>query len=274
VCRMRTGTENIRDMNSNLALSSERAQVIRTALPGRARLFYAVAATLLLVLMLLGFQQFYLHGRAFPNRPITPEIRTLVITHGVALSLWVMLLIVQPVLVVNRKYRLHMMLGILGAALATCIVILGVMLSIEWTRIDPSRMAPWFMTAKKFMAIPFISTLIFAGFVATGILNRRRPEIHRPVMLLATLTVISAATDRIPAIISLFARTIWGTTFGPFFVPLFVGALLLIIKWSLTRSFDRYLAAGWAALVVADAGIIGLARTQTWNGMADYLLQI
>lgn len=76
---MRTSTEGIRDKNSNLALSSERAQVIRRALPERARLFYLGAAMLLLVLMLLGFQQFYLHGRAFPNRPLTPEIRNLVI---------------------------------------------------------------------------------------------------------------------------------------------------------------------------------------------------
>jgi len=190
------------------------------------------------------------------------------------LSLWVVLSIAQPLLVANRKYRLHMQIGKLGAVLATCIVILGVTLSIEWMKIDPSRMAPWFMTAKMFMAAPFISTLIFGGFVTTGILNRRRPEIHRPMMLLATLTVISAATDRIPAIISLFERTVWGTLFGPFFVPLVIGALLLIIKWALTRSFDRYLTAGWAALVVADAGIISLARTQTWDGIAGYLLRI
>jgi hypothetical protein len=92
--------------------------------------------------------------------------------------------------------------------------------------------------------------------------------------LLATLTLISAGTDRIPAIISLFERTIWGTTFGPFFPPLVIGALLLLLKWTLTRSFDRYFAVAWVALVVADAGIIRLARTQTWDGVADYLLRI
>jgi hypothetical protein len=92
------------------------------------------------------------------------------------------------------------------------------------------------------------------------------------MMLLATLTVISAATDRIPAIISIFERTIWGTIFGPFFVPLLVGALLLIIKWALTRSFDWCFTAGWASLVVADAGIMSLAQTQTWDGIAGYLL--
>ena len=128
-------------------------------------------------LIFLGFQQSYLHGRAFPNRPLMPAIRTVLIAHGIALSLWVMLLLLQPLLVVNHKYRVHMMVGRVGA-------------------------------------------------------------------VLATLTVISAATDRTSAIVPLFERTVWRMTFGPFFPPLVVGALLLIVKSTLTRSSDRYFAAG------------------------------
>ena len=260
-------------MNVIQAVSSKLPESSRSAPPHRARLFYAGAAVLLLFLMFLGFQQFYLHGRAFPNRPLTPAIRTLLITHGIALSLWVLLLLVQPVLVVTRRYRVHMAVGTFGAVLAICIVVLGLNLSIDWARLDPARMAPWSMTAKQFMAVPFISMPIFGGFVATGILNRRRPDIHRPMMLLATLTVISAATDRTPAIVSLFERTVWGTTFGPFFPPLVLGALLLMVKCALTRSFDRYFAAGWLGLVVADAGIMKLATAQTWDGIASFLIR-
>jgi len=47
------------------------------------------------------------------------------------------------------------------------------------------------------MAIPLISILIFGVFVAIGVWYRRRPEIHRPMMLLATLSIVAAATDRI-----------------------------------------------------------------------------
>jgi len=261
-------------MNSTTTLPSEMSQANRSALPDRARLFYAGAAALLLVLMFLGFQQLYLHGRAFPDRTLTPAIRTLLIIHGIAMSLWLMLLLVQPLLVVNRKYRVHMAVGKPGAELAAFIFVVGLVLALEWARIDPSRMFVWSMTAKEFMAAPFVSLLIFVGFVATGILNRRRPEIHRPMMLLATLTVISAGTDRIPAIISLFDRTVWGTTFGPFFPPLVLGALLLIGKWTLTQSFDRCFAVGWLGLVVADAGIMKLATIQTWDGIASFLLRI
>ncbi|HEY2400718.1 MAG TPA: hypothetical protein VGI23_10210 [Steroidobacteraceae bacterium] len=261
-------------MNSALTLPSDIHQANQSTFRDRARLFYAGAAALLLTVMFIGFQQFYMHGRAFPDRPLTPAIRTLVIAHGIAMSLWMMLLLVQPLLVLIRKYRVHMAVGKAGALLAALIVVLGLELALESARIDPSRLFVWSMTYKEFMAVPFVSILIFAGFVATGILNRRRPEIHRPMMLLATLTVISAATDRIPALLALFEPTVWGTTFGPFFPPLLCGALLLVIKWTLTRSFDRWFAMGWAGLVVADAGIMKLATTQTWDGMASFLLRI
>jgi hypothetical protein len=261
-------------MNSALTLPSDIQQANQSTFRDRARLFYAGAAALLLAVMFIGFQQFYLHGRAFPDRPLTPAIRTLVIAHGIAMSLWMMLLLVQPLLVLNRKYRVHMAVGKAGALLAAVIVVLGLEVALESARIDPSRIFVWSLTYEEFMAVPLVSILIFAGFVATGILNRRRPEIHRPMMLLATLTVISAATDRIPALLALFEQTVWGTTFGPFFPPLLCGALLLVIKWALTRSFDRWFAMGWAGLVVADAGIMKLATTQTWDGMASFLLRI
>ena len=153
-------------MNSTLTLPSDMYPANRSASRDHARLFYAGAAALLLVLMFLGFQQFYLHGRAFPDRPLTPTIRTLVIAHGIAMSLWMMLLLVQPLLVVNRKYRVHMAVGKAGAVLAALIVVLGLELALESARIDPSRIFVWSMTAKEFMAVPFISVLIFAGFVA------------------------------------------------------------------------------------------------------------
>lgn len=49
--------------------------------------------------------------------------------------------------------------------------------------------------------------------------------------------------------------------------------MFLVVKWALTRSFDRYYALGWAGLVVASAGIMKLATTQAWDGIASFLLR-
>ncbi len=260
-------------MNPSTSLAFDQSQADATAASNRARFFYFGAAALLFVLMLIGFQQFYLHGRAFPDRELTPPIRTLLILHGSAMSAWMLLFLAQPLLIVSGNRRVHMMLGRVGAVLAACMVVLGVRVGIEAARVNPPDMKLWGLVPKQFMAIPLIAILIFAIFVILGVWNRRRPEVHRPMMLLATLTVIAAAIDRIDAIRNLYAGTVWGTIFGPFFAPLVIGLLFLIVKWLLTRSWDRWYAMGYAGLVVAGALTMQLATTHAWDQFASLLLR-
>jgi len=134
--------------------------------------------------MLLGFQQFDLHGKAFLNRELTPPIRMLLILHGAAMSAWMLLFLAQPLLIVSGSRRVHRMLGRIGVLLAACIVFLGLRLGIEAARVNPPDMTLWGLAPKQFIAISVISILIFAVFVIAGAWNRRRPEVHRPMMLL------------------------------------------------------------------------------------------
>jgi hypothetical protein len=241
--------------------------------PGPARFFYSGAAALLLVLMFLGFQQFYLHGRAFPNRPLAPPIRNLIIAHGLAMTAWVALLVVQPLLIAKRKHRVHMLLGKIGAGLAACIFVLGLWVGVAAPKVAPPEVRLWNLPYKHFMAVPLISITIFAALVAAGIWYRRRPEVHRPMMLLATLAVVPAALDRIDALASLYRNTFLAPIFGPFLMSLVLGAMFLVVRWALTRKFDRYFAIGWVGLVLASAGIMNLATTQAWDRFATFLLQ-
>jgi hypothetical protein len=122
------------------------------------------------------------------------------------------------------------------------------------------------------MAIPIISILVFGVFVTIGVWYRRRPEIHRPMMLLATLSIVAAATDRITGLSALYGASVWGRVFGPFFPALLIGALFLAVKWLLTRSFDRWYAVGYAALVAANAMIMALAPSEVWGRFAAFLV--
>ena len=258
-------------MNSSSALPIEDSK--RTMPVDRARFFYAGAAAVLLVLMFLGFQQFYLHGRAFPNRPLAPPIRNLLIAHGVTMTAWVLLLCVQPWLIVGNKYRTHMTLGKIGAALAVCILFLGWGVGISAAKVAPPEFQLWGMNAKQFLTVPVISITIFGAFVAIAVWKRARPEIHKPMMLLATMAAIPAALDRIPWMGDLYRHTFWGTIFGPFFSGLVITGILLLLHWALTGKLNKYFAAGWVFLVVAGAGVMRLAMTQTWDGIASVLLR-
>jgi len=149
-------------------------------------------------------------------------------------------------------------------------VLLGLWLPIQSTRFEPD-VAVWNLNRVHFMAIPMFAILTFGAFVAVGIRHRRRAEIHRPMMLLATLSIIPAATDRITGLPELYAASTWGSLFGPFFIALVVGTLSLIAKSLLTRSLDRCFAAGFAVLIVVDAFIIRLAPTDAWGQFAGFL---
>jgi small basic protein len=260
-------------MNSSQTLPFDKPQAKRDASPNRARFFYSGAAVLLLALMFFGFQRFYLLGKAYPGRELTPPIRTLIILHGIGMSAWMLLFLVQPLLIVAGNRRVHMLLGRFSAGLAAVIVFLGIHLGIESARVTPPDLRLWALLPKQFMAVPIISIVIFGVLVAIGVWKRRRPEVHRPMMLLAVLAVMTPAMDRIDVIKALYSGTVWGTIFGPFFSTLVVGLFLLGSKWLLTRSFDRWFAMGYAGLVVASALIMQLATTGAWDNFASFLLR-
>ncbi|MDB6020718.1 MAG: hypothetical protein JWQ04_575, partial [Pedosphaera sp.] len=207
------------------------------------------------------------------GRELTPPIRILLTLHGIGMSAWMLLFLVQPLLIVAGNRRVHMLLGQFSAGLAAVIVVLGIDLGIESARVNPPDLRIWALSPKHFMAVPIISVGIFGLLVAIGVWKRRRPEVHRPMMLLAVLAVMPAALDRIDVIKALYNDTVWGTIFGPFFSTLVVGLFLLILKWLLTRSFDRWFAMGYAGLVVAGALIMRLAKTSAWDNFASFLLR-
>ena len=227
----------------------------------------------MLVLMVWGFEQFYLHGRAYPGRPLTPPIRNIIITHGVAMTAWVLLLMTQPLLIVSGKYRVHMALGKIGAVLAVCVIFLGMRLALAAAGVNPPDLEIWGLVPRQFLAIQFFALVMFAGYVGVGIWNRKHPEIHRPMMLFATLTVLAAALDRIDLITHLYAQTIWGTIFGPFFWPVVIGAALWLVHWALTRKFSRPFAVALVVLTITGPVIMKLAPTHAWDVFASSLLR-
>jgi hypothetical protein len=241
--------------------------------PTVERFFYSAAAVLLLVLTVVGFQLFYFHGQAYPGRPLTPPIKTLIISHGVAMSLWILLSVVQPFLIASGHRRVHMALGRVAAGIAVVLVVLGFKLGVAAARVAPPDMIMGDMTPKQFMAVPVLDILLFALFVTAGVWWRKRPDIHRPMMFLATLAAVGAAIARIDFFNHLYAGTVWQKLFGDFFFTVVVGGLFLIAKCIAFRKFDRWFAAGYSALTIWFLLIAHGAKTTVWDGIASFLLR-
>ena len=261
-------------MNATVVHMPAVEPVVRPGKPAAERYFYSISTLLLLVLTVVGFQLFYFHGRAYPGRPLTPPIRNLVITHGVAMSLWMILAIVQPFLVASGNRRLHMTLGKIAAAIAAILFVLGTKLGIESCRVSPPDLMHGPFNPKQFMAVPVLDILLFAMFVAVGVWFRKRPDIHRPMMFLASLAAVGAAIARIDFFSHLYAGTIFQKLWGEIFFTVVIGAVFLAAKCLIFRKFDKWFAVGYAALALWFLMIIQGAATPVWDSIATLLLRI
>ncbi len=162
----------------------------RSRRAGGDHALYTWAAVVALLVVFAGFSRtFFLKG-AFG----TPELTALVLVHGIVMTLWFSLFLVQARLVAMGRTDLHRRLGILGGLLAVAVVIVGVTVAISAARLGHSPGPPPLV----FLGIPLFDMLIFASLVSTALYFRSKPETHKRLMLLANLSILTAAIARIP----------------------------------------------------------------------------
>lgn len=163
---------------------------VSAATPAReSRIFHTGMAIALLITAIAGFGPTYFFKPVHPSPPLSPLLHV----HGLVFTAWLVLLIVQSGLIRADRADLHKRLGLFGAALAVGVVILGFLVAREAARRGTSADG---MSPLAFMIFPLGQILLFGVFVAAGLWNRRRPEIHRRLILLGTITMMTPAISR------------------------------------------------------------------------------
>ncbi len=155
------------------------------------RYFYLFVSLLIAGVVVWGFShtvnQNLLH--ASPPRPL------LLWFHGAAFSGWVLFFIFQSALVRTHNVKVHRLFGWFGAALAATMVVLGFVIAVIMARFD------WYTLHEPgtdvFLSVPFGDLLVFAPCVALAILWRKKPELHRRLLFIATCALVDAAFGRI-----------------------------------------------------------------------------
>ncbi len=163
--------------------------------PGRAPRLYLVWFSVgVATIVLLGFTRtFFLplvrHAFAAP---------WFVYIHGALFFAWIALLVAQAHLVAARQVPRHRSLGRVAAVLIPLMVASGVIVALWSTARDyragggPPRIA--------FFYGQLTDLAMFTGFAVAALLARRRPPLHKRLILLATLAVFGAAAARVPII--------------------------------------------------------------------------
>jgi hypothetical protein len=179
---------------SNVRASAAPLITARTSIAVPAdRWFFSAMALAVALVVLAGFAPtYYLKGLYG-----TPTLSPLRHLHGVVFTLWIVLFVVQTALISARRTGLHRRLGIAGGLLAAAMLFVGTTLAVEATRHPlpgvPSGLPPPLV----FLVIPLSGLAEFTVLLAAGLYSRRKPDVHKRLMLLATVTLLPAALGRL-----------------------------------------------------------------------------
>jgi hypothetical protein len=160
----------------------------------RRFLGYFLSAVLISAIMFVGFaKNFYLRAW-IGTRPMTAMVHV----HGLIMTAWILLFLAQTLLVANGRSDLHRKLGVIGAFLALIVVALGLYtISNSILRRHPDANPNLF--ALLFVAFDGLSLLLFGGLVIAALRVRRRPQVHRRLMLMALVSLLPPAFGRFAA---------------------------------------------------------------------------
>lgn len=211
--------------------SSDSLRICRSS----RRLFVSVSVLIALAVF-GGFSPTYYLHRWFHK----PDLSLFLHVHAATMTLWIALFLIQTILIPAGMAALHRKLGLLGIVSAALVPILGVAATIIAARREVQAHAQDVPIVIIVLALELTQMVMFAGFAAAGFLLRRRPDLHKRLMLLATLCMLSNAIVRIIRLQS-------------FIIPLAIWSLSIALVVLVDRSVQRKLHpvfARWAAVQV------------------------
>jgi len=176
------------------AQTSARAAQKNKAANAVGQYFYFFMSLLVAAVVVYGFShtvdQNLVH--ATPPRP------WLLWVHGTLFSAWVAFFILQSALLRTQNVRIHRTTGWFGVALAAAMIVVGFTTAIVMRRFDLRFETPDASGPPGFLIVPFFDITCFAVFFWLAVTWRKKPELHRRLMLIATCVLTSAAWGRMP----------------------------------------------------------------------------
>jgi hypothetical protein len=158
--------------------------------------FFLIMSGLLLLILLVGFSRTLYLRLLFQVPPVPIYLHI----HGATVTAWFVWLVVQASLVNVNRVAVHRRIGILGAVIGVALIPAGLMATLQFVPRLPEIGLP-FEQAPRFITwivwANFHMLLGFVAFLATALVLRHRTDIHKRLMLLATICLMPPPLARI-----------------------------------------------------------------------------
>jgi hypothetical protein len=243
-----------------------------TGLRAEGRWFYIGMALVCALIAFLGFLPTYW----LPMAQRTLDVAPVVHLHGIVFYTWTLFLVMQTSLVASGRTAIHRQTGKLGVAIAALMVVTGVL--VAGNSVAVARADGFADQAHAFSIIPLSAILFFAVVVAIAVANVRRPDIHKRLMLLATITILGAPIARWFLVTMAPADAVGPPPVMISVFPSLITNLLLAVAvlhdWRRHGRVHRAYVYGFTALVALQVLRIPVSQSSAWHSFVGWLFGV
>ena len=228
----------------------------------RERWFYISMSIAAVITVFAGFAPTYYLRPYFNTAPLMPLLHL----HGLVFTSWLALFLVQTTLVAAHRTDIHRRLGILGGVIAVLMIVIGATTAV--IRASQGATPVPGISPLSFLVVPLGDMFVFSILVGAGFYYRRRSDVHKRLMLLATISILAAAIARLPfAIMQAGPPAFFGLT------DVFVVACILYDLITLKR-IHRATVFGAILIVASQPLRLMLGGTHAWLAFAGWLTNL
>lgn len=225
-----------------------------------AKRIYLPVGFVCAVIALLGFWPTYFG----PLLMGIPHPIPIIHLHATVFMAWVFLVITQAWLAASGRLALHMKVGKYGMAWGVVVIIVG--WATAFSRFGDRVQAGNLLEAESRLFAPLTDMIVFAPVLAAAWINRRKPEIHKRLIVVGTTILLIAAVHRMvflggrpPPLPQLLA--VWLS-------PILLGMIYDYVK---RRMVHPVYLIGIGAVLFLKFGRGWVRGTETWNSFTNWL---
>jgi FtsH-binding integral membrane protein len=216
--------------------------------------FFVCMSIVLLIIVAVGFaKSFYLRTILHKNHAVS-TLPVYIVLHGIVLTSWFLLFAAQTWLVASGKVRLHRSLGFAGAVLAPVVFALSLLVVVRSVVRETSLV----------VIGDIVILFLFAILVTAGICFRQKPDVHKRLMLIASISIVAPAIARWPGAQSMLPVSVAGP-------QLLLFATLVLYDFSSRRRVHRATVWGLALYFVAVGTTLSLASSKLGHALIEAL---
>jgi len=208
----------------------------------------------------------------------------LITIHGILFSGWMLFFVLQTGLVASGRTANHRAAGLFGISLASVMTVFGFIAAIQ--RVRDAAGVGALDAGLAFAILPVWHIVFFAAMVAIAIVNIRRPDWHRRLMLMATISMLDAPLARLFFYFVTFHRhmpvpvglpphppVLRGITPWEIALDIFVLIPVLYDWRTRGRPHPAYLFGG-GAIVLLELLEAPISHTTAWHGIAAWIVAL